>query len=86
MIPWGAQYGCLLPKITMPHNHWALLVDLHTEYPFPLVLVGDFQLEDTIFPGTLGNSLLYNSEHEEFFLDGGGRVSLSSDTKCDIKQ
>ena len=62
MIPWGVQYSCLLPKITMLHNHWVLLVDLHMGDPFPLVPVGDFQLEDTIFPGTPGDSLLYNSE------------------------
>ena len=30
--------------------------------PFPLVPVGDFQLEDYIFPGMPGDSLLYNSE------------------------
>ena len=30
--------------------------------PLPLVPVGDFQLEDTIFPGMPGDSLLYNSE------------------------
>ena len=46
----------------MPHNHWVPLVDLSTGEPFPLVPVGDFQLEDNIFPETLGDSLLYTSE------------------------
>ena len=62
VITQGVQYSCLLPKITMLRNHQAPLVDLHIGDPFPLVPVGDFQLEDTIFPGTPGDSLLYNSE------------------------
>ena len=62
VITWGVQYRCLLPKITMLHNHWVPLIDLHMGDPFPLVLVGDFQLEDTIFPRMPGDSLLYNSE------------------------
>ena len=62
MIPRGAQYDHLLPKIVMLHNHQALLVDLSMGEPFPLVPVGDFQLEDNIFPRTPGNSLLYTSK------------------------
>ena len=62
VIPWGVQYSHLLPKITMPHNHWAPLIDLHTGKPFPLVPVGDFQLEDNIFPRMPGDSLLCNSD------------------------
>ena len=44
------------------HNHWAPLVDLSMGEPFPLVPVGDFQLEDNIFPGTPHDSLLYTSK------------------------
>ena len=62
VIPRGAQYSHLLPQITMPHNHRPLLIDLHMGDPFPLVLTGDFQFEDTIFPGMPGDSLLYNSK------------------------
>ena len=62
VIPQGVQYSHLLPKITMLHIHQAPLIDLHTGDPFPLVLVGDFQLEDTILPGMPGDSLLYNSD------------------------
>ena len=62
VISQGAQYSHLLPKITMPRNHQAPLIDLHSGEPFPLVLVGDFQLEDNIFPGMPGDSLLYNSD------------------------
>ena len=62
VIPQEVQYSCLLPKITMPCNHWVPLVYLHMGDPFPLVPVGDFQLEDTIFSGMPGDSLLYNSE------------------------
>ena len=62
VIPWGVQYSHQLPEITMLHNHWAPFVDLHMGDPIPLVLVGDFQLEGSIFSGILGDSLLYNSE------------------------
>ena len=43
VIPWGVQYDHWLPKIMMPHNQWALLLDLIMREPFPLVSVGDFQ-------------------------------------------
>ena len=46
----------------MPHNHQAPLVDLSMREPFPLVPVGDFQLEDNIFPGTPGDSLQNTSK------------------------
>ena len=62
VIPQGAQYSCLLPEITMLCNHLVLLIDLHMGDPFPLVPVGDLKLEDTIFPGMPGDSLLYYSE------------------------
>ena len=62
VIPWGAQYNHLLPKITMPGNHRVPLIDLHMGEPFPMVPVGDFQLVDKIFPGMPGESLLYNSD------------------------
>ena len=58
----GAQYSHLLPKITMLHNNWALLIDLHSGEPFPMVPVGDFHLVDKIFPGMPGDSLLFNSD------------------------
>ena len=62
VIPWGVQYDHLLPKIMMLRNHQAPLVDLSMGEPFPLVPVGDFQLEDNIFPGTPSDSLLYTSK------------------------
>ena len=62
VILWGVQYSHLLPEITMPHNHWAPLIDLHTGKPLPMVPVGDFQLVDKIFPGMPRDSLLYNSD------------------------
>ena len=46
----------------MPCNHHVPLVDLSTGEPFPLVPVGDIQLEDNIFPRTPGDSPLYTSE------------------------
>ena len=62
VIPQGAQYDHLLPKIMMLHNYEVPLVNLSTGEPFPLVPVGDFQLKDNIFPGTPGDSLLYTSK------------------------
>ena len=62
VIPQGAQYDHLLPEIMMPHSHLAPLVDLSMGEPFPLVPVGDFQLEDNVFPGTPSDSLLCTSE------------------------
>ena len=62
IVPWGAQYKTLLPKITMPCNHQAPLLDLHSGKPFPMVAVGDFSLVDKIFPGTPGDSLLFNGD------------------------
>ena len=62
VIPQGAQYDRLLPEVVRPHNHWALLMDLKAGEVFPMVLAGDFALEDNIFPGTPGDSLLYTSK------------------------
>ena len=62
VIPRGAQYSHLLPKITMPCNHWVPLFDLHSGEPFPMVPVGDFLLVDKIFPGTSIESFLFNSD------------------------
>ena len=62
VIPWRVQYSHLLPKITMPCNHWVPLIDLHMGEPFSMVPVGDFQLVDKIFPGMPGDSLLYNND------------------------
>ena len=62
IIPRGTQYKSLLPKITMPCNHRGPLLDLHSGKPFPMVPVGDFNLKDKIFPGTPGDSLLFNSD------------------------
>ena len=61
-VPWGTQYKTLLPKITMPCNHWVLLLDLHSGKPFPMVPVGDFDLKDKIFPGMPGDSLLFSGD------------------------
>ena len=35
IVPRGTQYKTLLPKITMPCNHWGPLLDLHSREPFP---------------------------------------------------
>ena len=62
IVPIGAMYMTLLSEITMPCNHQAPLLDLHTRKPFPLVPVGDFSLEGEIFCGMPGDSLLLNGD------------------------
>ena len=62
IVPQGTQYKTLLPKITMSCNHRGPLLDLHSRKPFPMVLVGDFSLEDKIFLGMPGDSLLFNGD------------------------
>ena len=65
VIPRGAQYDRLLPEVVRPCNHQVPLMDLKAGEVFPMVLVGDFALED-IFPRTPGDSLLYTSkEHDK---------------------
>ena len=58
----GTQYKTLFPEITMPHNHQGPLVDHSSGKPYPMVAVGDFSLVDKIFPGSSGDSLLFNGE------------------------
>ena len=43
-------------------SHQGLILDLHTRKPFPMVLVGDFSLEDKIFHGMAGDSLLFTGD------------------------
>ena len=55
--------------------------------PFPLVLIGDFQLENSIFPGMLGDSLLYSSEdltklHRLRFQVTTHQMEQTSTVKC----
>ena len=63
VIPQGTQCDRLLPEVVRPCNHQSLLIDLNTKEAFPMVSVGDFALEDNIFPGSPGDSLLYT--HDE---------------------
>ena len=63
VISWGAQYENLHSEVIRPCNNQAPLVDFSLGKPFPMVPVGDFQLKDKIFPGSLGDSLLYT--HKE---------------------
>ena len=62
VIPQGLQYDRLLPQVVRPCYHWAPLMDLKVGEVFPMVSVGDLALEDNIFPGTPGDSLLYTSK------------------------
>ena len=62
IVPQGAQYKTLLPKIIMLCNHRVPLLDLHSGKPFPMVPVGNSSLVDKIFPGMPGDSLLFNGD------------------------
>ena len=60
IISHGTQFTNRFPTIIEPHNHSLLL--RNTEgVPYPMKVVGDFTLEDKIFPGILGDSLLFDS-------------------------
>ena len=56
VIPQGAQYSHLLPEITMPHNHRAPLIDLHSGEPFPMVQVGAFSWWTRFLQGCPGTA------------------------------
>ena len=56
----GAQFSNRFPTIFEPHNHSPLLKDAEG-VPYPMEAVGDFTLEDKIFPGILGDTLLFDS-------------------------
>ena len=55
-----AQYNDrLFPTILKPWNHRGLLIDSAMKEPYPMELVGDFQVADLIFKGCYRDSLLY---------------------------
>ena len=62
IIPCGAQYQNLFPEITAPCNHWGPLIDPNIGEPYPMAAVGDFCPKDAFFPGSPGDSLLFNKE------------------------
>ena len=53
IIPSSAQFTNIFPTIVEPHNHSLLLRNAEGVL-YPLEVVGDFALEDKIFPGILG--------------------------------
>ena len=59
VIPCIAQFTNRFPTIIEPHNHSSLLRNAEG-VPYPMEAVGDFALEDKIFPGILGDSLLFD--------------------------
>ena len=62
IVPIGPQYQNLFPEITVPCNHWELLIDPNTWEPYPMAAVGDFCLENIFFPGSPGDSLLFSED------------------------
>ena len=59
IIPHGAQFTNRFPTIVEPHNH-SLPLRNADGVPYPMEVVGDFALEDKIFPGIPGDSLLFD--------------------------
>ena len=58
IIPCGVQFINRFPAIIKPCNHSSLLRNAEG-VPYPMEAVGDFVLEDKIFPVILGDSLLF---------------------------
>ena len=64
ILPCRAQYNDqLFPTILEPQNHHGLLIDSMMGEPYPMEMVGDFQVADPIFKGCYRDSLLYSDTH-----------------------
>ena len=62
ILPHGAQYNDrLFPTILEPRNRHGPLIDCTMGKPYPMEMVGDFQVVDPIFKGCYGDSLLYSN-------------------------
>ena len=59
IIPCGTQFTNRFPTIVEPGNHISPLRNAEG-VPYPMEAVEDFVLEDKIFPGIPGDSLLFN--------------------------
>ena len=59
IIPHGTQFTNRFSTIIQPRNH-SLLLGNAEGLPYPMEVVGDFALKDKIFPGILGDSLLFD--------------------------
>ena len=81
IISHSAQYKTLFPEITMPCNHWGLLIDNSSGKPYPMVPVGDFSLVDKIFPGSPADSLLFNGKELARLKRKGYQVSTFQEEK-----
>ena len=81
IVTCGTQYQSLFPEITMPCNHWGLLIDATTGEPYPMAVVGDFYLKDAFFPGSPGDSLLFNEDDLTRFKRKGFCVSTYREEK-----
>ena len=81
IVTHGAQYWSLFPEITVPCNHRGLLIDATTGEPYPMAVAGDFCLEDAFFPGSPGDSLLFNEDDLSRFKRKGFCVSTYREEK-----
>ena len=59
IIPRSAQFTNRFPTIVEPRNHSSPLRNAEG-VPYPMEVVGDLALEDKIFPGIPGDSLLFD--------------------------
>ena len=60
LILWGAQYpkdG--IPQLVKPQNHHGPLIDPKDGKAYPMHSVGNFSLDDALFPSVPGDSFLY---------------------------
>ena len=81
IVSHGTQYKTLFPEIITPHNHWGPLIDHNTGEPYPMAAVIDFCLMDPLFPGSPGDSLLFNEDDLERLKREGLHVSTYREEK-----
>ena len=63
LIPCRAQYpedG--IPQLVKPHNHRGPLLDSNNGKPYPMHNIGNFSLDDVLFPSVPGDSFLYDGD------------------------
>ena len=63
LVPWDAQYNeDGLPKVTKLHNHHSPLINPKSKEAYPMYDVGNFTLDDTLFPRVPRDSFLYDGD------------------------
>ena len=66
LVPWGMQYHeDSVPKVTKPHNHCGPLINPKSKGAYPMYDIGNFTLDDTLFPRVPGDSFLYDGNVQD---------------------